>query len=380
MGAARVTDLTARARAWSRAEVEPGVNDPAPSATVLRQRIASAAAHGFLGVQVPQALGGLGLPFSAKLALGEALAQVDFGSAMAVLNTHNVAEQLARLWPQSTAAPWVRAIVSGERVACTALTEPEAGSDFAAIQTRATRTAAGWQLDGQKTWIINACYADLVVVYAQTDPQRGAAGIGAFLVEAQRPGFQRVSEQALGTVPTLGVGGFRLEGYVCPAEAVVSPPGEAFKDILHAINGARTYVAAMCCGMVEACLQIAAEYGQSRHTFGKPLMGHQGWRWALAQASVDLAAARLLVGQAAAHIDAEADAQVSAAQAKIFATGMAQTHIAKLLHAMGAEGLHAHHPFTRHLQAVQAATLTDGATEMLLERVARQFNRPSNTP
>ena len=126
MGAARVTDLTARARAWSRAEVEPGVNDPAPSARVLRQRIASAAAHGFLGVQVPQALGGLGLPFSAKLALGEALAQVDFGSAMAVLNTHNVAEQLARLWPQSTAAPWVRAIVSGERVACTALTEPEA--------------------------------------------------------------------------------------------------------------------------------------------------------------------------------------------------------------------------------------------------------------
>ena len=371
-----MTDLAAKALDWSRATVAPRLTGHSHTPESLRECLRSAAKLGLLGIQVARRHGGMGLGFGDKVRVAEALARVDFGTAMAVLNSHNVAEQIARLGRAELTERHAENIVRGELVACTALTEPNMGSDFAAIETRATRTADGWQLDGNKTWIINACHADAVVVYAQTQADGGAAGIGAFWVMSDQAGFVRDSTSPMGPIPTMGVGSFQLKGYRCSPQDLISPPGEAFKDILHAINGARTYVAAMCCGMVEECLQVAAAYGHRRQTFGKPLVGHQGWRWVLAEASVDLQAARLLVARATDDIDANADAQVSAAQAKVFATRMAHTHMAALMHAMGAEGLHDRHAFLRHLQAVQAAALTDGSTEMLLERIARSASAP----
>ena len=367
-----MSDLAEKTLAWSRAHVAKVAMQHDTDTLTLRGLLKSAAEMDLLGLQVPRDHGGLGLPFSSKAAVAQALARVDFGTAMAILNTHNVAEQLVRLKRHEIATRYVHPILTGDLVACTALTEPDAGSDFSAIQTRATPTADGWQLDGEKTWIINARHADVVVVYAQTQPQGGASGIGAFLVSANRPGFARDAHTSLGPLPTMGVGSFKLNGYRCTPEEVVSPPGEAFRDILRAINGARTYVAAMCVGMVEACLHIAAEYGHQRQTFGQSLASHQGWRWTLANAAVELQAARHLVEHASACIDANQDAQLPAAHAKVFATRMTQQHIAALMHAMGAEGLDERHPFVRHLQAAQAATLTDGSTEMLLERIARE--------
>jgi alkylation response protein AidB-like acyl-CoA dehydrogenase len=366
-----LSELIEKALAWSRSAVATVATLNSADTLTLRGLLKSAAGLGLLGLQIPRDQGGLGLPFSTKVAVAQALARVDFGTAMAVLNTHNVAEQLIRLKRNEVATRYVLPIISGDLVACTALTEPSAGSDFSAIQTRATRTDGGWQLDGEKTWIINARHADLVVVYAQTQPQGGASGIGAFLVTSNRPGFLRDEHAPLGPLSTIGTGSFKLEGYRCALEEVVSPPGEAFKDILHAINGARTYVAAMCIGMVEECLQIVAEFGNRRQTFGRSLASHQGWRWTLAHASVELQAARHLVAHASACIDANEDAQLPAAHAKVFATRMAQQQIAALMHAMGAEGLDEKYPFVRHLKAAQAATLTDGSTEMLLERIAR---------
>jgi alkylation response protein AidB-like acyl-CoA dehydrogenase len=122
---------------------------------------------------------------------------------------------------------------------------------------------------------------------------------------------------------------------------------------------------------------VASEYGSSRHTFGMPLHAHQGWRWNLADAAIELAAARLLVEDAAARIDGGASVQTAAAQAKVFATRMAERHIAALMHAMGAEGLREQQPFLRHLAAAQVATLVDGSTEMLLERVATDLRKAS---
>ena len=153
------------------------------------------------------------------------------------------------------------------------------------------------------------------------------------------------------------------------------PPGQAFKNALNSINGARAYVAAMCCGMVGESLRVASAYGLRRETFGKSLHEHQGWRWSLADIAIDLDAARLLVDAAARQIDAGQDAQGTAARAKIFATRMAQKHIAALLHAMGAEGLRDEYPLMRHIAAAQLAGLVDGSTEMLLERVAKDLRR-----
>jgi alkylation response protein AidB-like acyl-CoA dehydrogenase len=330
-----------------------------------------AARAGLLGVQVPKAQGGSGLPFSCKAKVAEALAAADFGLAMSVINTHNVASHLAHAAPPALAQRLLPALLRGERTGCTALTEPHAGSDFSAITTTARLEGDVWVLNGHKTWIVNATHADVVVVYAQTSPGSGARGIGAFVVDGRRDGFIRAPRMDTRAAAGIDAGGFELRGYQAQAEELLHPPGQAFKAALDSINGARTYVAAMCCGMVAECLRVAVDYGDRRQSFGKPLHGHQGWRWALAEASIDLQAAREMVRATAFLIDHGSDAQLDAARVKVFATRMAGRHIAALMHAMGAEGLREQHPFMRHLAAAQVATLVDGSTEMLLERVAK---------
>ncbi len=369
-----IQDTTTFVEQWIRPHLAERAATPAIDSRGVRQAAASA---GLLGLEVPLAHGGRGLSFDCKWRVAEILAAADFGLAMSLINTHNVANHLARSAPPELARRYVPSLLSGERSGCTALTEPGAGSDFGAITTRATRDGQAWQLDGEKAWIINATHADIVLVYAQTDPGAGARGIAAFVIDGRREGFIR--SPAAGTTAAAGIdaGGFRLARYRATADEMLHRPGKAFLAALHSINGARTYVAAMCCGMVAECLQVAADFGEHRQTFGQALHHHQGWRWQLAQAAVDLQAARLLVESAAQCIVEGRDSQMAAAQAKIFATTMAGRHIAALMHAMGAEGLRDQHPFLRHLASAQVATLTDGSTEMLLERVAKGL-RPTD--
>jgi alkylation response protein AidB-like acyl-CoA dehydrogenase len=340
-----------------------------------RAVLPEAARAGLLGLEVPTGHGGRGLSFGCKWRVAEILAAADFGLAMSVINTHNVANHLARTAAPEVVQRYVPALLSGERTGCTALTEPDAGSDFSAITTLARRAGDEWVIDGQKAWIVNGTHADVIVVYAQTEPGGGAGGIAAFVVDGRRDGFARDPRSDSGAARGIDAGGFRLQGYRAKPHELLHPPGEAFKAALGSINGARIYVSAMCCGMVAECLRVASEYGLERHTFGKPLLGHQGWRWSLADAAIDLEAARLLVDAAAARVESGSETQTAAARAKVFATRMAGRHIAALMHAMGAEGLREHHPFLRHLAAAQVATLVDGSTEMLLERVARDLHK-----
>lgn len=367
-GEQRIVDA---ARGFVTAHVAPNAQAWDRGLADSRAVLPAAAAAGLLGLEVPVPQGGLGLSFACKRQVAEVLAAADFGLAMSVINTHNVANHLARMAAPDVARRLVPALLSGQRTGCTALTEPGAGSDFSAITTLARKVGDEWQLDGRKAWIVNGTHADVVVVYAQTEPGSGARGIAAFVVDGSRSGFVREARADSTAARGIDAGGFMLQGYRASADELLHPQGEAFKAALASINGARIYVAAMCCGMVHESLRVASAYGAQRHTFDKPLHDHQGWRWGLADAAIDLAAARLMVDAAAALIDDDSDAQTAAAQAKVFATRMAGRHIAALMHAMGAEGLREQHPFLRHLAAVQVASLVDGSTEMLLDRVAR---------
>ncbi len=338
-----------------------------------RKRIALAASFGLTGVQVALEHGGFGAPYSIKAKLAQRLAGVDFGVSMAVINSQNVADHVSRWLPSAVSKRWVPGLLSGDLIGCTALTEPGAGSDFSAITTLAVKTRDGWRLQGEKAWIINAKIADVFLVYAQTQPGAGAAGIAAFVVEAKRKGFERSGDAFTSVAAFSSTAGFRLQGYVARDDEVLHAPGLAFKRALESINGARVYVAAMCVGMLEESLRIAQAYGQRRQTFGQVLEQHQGWRWALAEAAVDLEAARALVQCAAQAIDEGGQSQDLAAKAKVFATRAAQRHLPALLHAMGAEGLRDSYPLMRHVAAAQVATLVDGSTEMLLERISKNL-------
>lgn len=378
-----MTPLTAReqraleaAQAFANTQVRPRAQAWGQAGADTRVLLPAAAEAGLLGLEVPLAHGGLGLSFACKWRVAEVLAAADFGVAMSLVNTHNVARHLAHSAVPEVAQRYVPDLLAGHRTGCTALTEPGAGSDFSAIGTQARRVGDGWQLDGCKAWIVNATHADVLVVYAQAESGSGARGIAAFVVDGLREGFVRDAAADTSAACSIGTGGFRLEAYRAGATELLHPPGRAFKAALDSINGARVYVAAMCCGMVAEGLRIATAYGAQRRSFGQTLHGHQGWRWVLADAAIELQAARLLVNAASDCIDAGSDAQAAAAQAKVFATRMAGRHIAALMHAMGAEGLRDVHPFLRHLAAAQVASLVDGSTEMLLERIAKSLHQP----
>jgi alkylation response protein AidB-like acyl-CoA dehydrogenase len=250
------------------------------------------------------------------------------------------------------------------------LTEPGAGSDFGAIRTLATRTPQGWRIDGAKAWITNAAEADVIVLYAQTEAGSGGRGIACFVVDGRRDGFSRQPAFALTGQHAIGAGAFSLDGYIARDDEMLQPPGQAFKAAMNSINGARCYIAAMCNGMVGEALRTALDYGVRRHSFGKPLAEHQGWRWRLAEAGAELAAARLLVAQAAAQVESGADAQLLSAQAKLVCTRLAERQLPVLAQAMGAEGLKREHCFGRHLAGARVASFVDGSSEMLLERIA----------
>lgn len=327
-----------------------------------------AAALGLTGITTPQAHGGLGHSFDTLLKCSQALAEVDFGFAMALINTQNVGARLCLSATDTLRNRYLPGILSGKISACTALTEPGAGTDFAAITTRAEETPDGWQITGEKTWIVNGRHAGLAVVFAQCGAVGDAAGIGAFLVDLTQPTVKRYAINSGFAQETMGTGGFTLAQ--APADLLL-PPGTAFKSILIEINAARTYVAAMCNAMLGAALAQARAYGAERLSFGKPLDQYAEWCRPLSLAQTDLAAARALTAQAAAQISAGQDAQLAAAQAKIAATEAAQRHIPEMLHAVGAAGLLPHYCFTRHLAAAQTAGFTDGATSILRARVAR---------
>lgn len=369
------TALVAAARDFAETELAPmaarceaaGAHDP--------ELFRKAARLGLIGIQIDPAEGGLGLSFACKSRVAEALARADYGLSMAVVNSHNAAHRLARLGSAEMKARLLPGLLAGEITGCTAMTEPGAGSDFAAIATTARPRGEGWALDGAKTWVTNARHASLAVTFAQTGAPGEAGGVAGFLVELTRAGVTRRDGDRLFAQHGAGVGGFELSGYAAAAEDCILPAGGAFRQILSEVNGARIYLGAMCCGMVEAALDEAAAWGARRRSFGAPLADHQGWRWRLAQAETELAAARGLVRAAEAALDAGEDVQLAAAQAKIFATEMAVRRLPELLHAMGAHGLRDDSRTARHLAGAQMTTLADGSTEMLLERVAKLSRR-----
>lgn len=330
----------------------------------------TAAELGLFGMELPAGAGGLGLDFRHKAQVCKVLGAADFGFAMSLVNTHNVALRLHLSAPE-LAARHLPDLLGGRVAACTALTEPAVGTDVAAMRTRATRARDGWILNGEKAWIVNARHAGLAIVFAKCGEGDESAAIGAFVVDLSSGGVIRHALDSGFSQTSIGTGGFTLENVQVPPENLILPPGRAFGSILTEINGARAYVAAMCCGMLGAAIETVARYGLRRESFGRPLMEHQAWRLSLAQARTDLAATEALTDRAVAATPDDPSAQLRAAQAKIHAVQTCQRHLPQLLQAMGAEALRPTHCLTRHLAAVQSAALTDGAVTPLLERVAR---------
>lgn len=359
--------------------VAPNVNRWESEKRMAPEALRDASAIGLLAMEVPTDLGGLGMSFAQKCRVVEVLSAVSMPFAFSLVNTGNVAARVARLGSDTHRERYLADLTAGRRFGSTALTEPGAGSDFANIATTATPVEGGWRLDGAKAWITNAAHSDVIFCYAQTQPGSRGRGIALFLIDGTQPGFERLPPYELAGGHLIGTGGFRLDGYIAAAEDLLSPAGEAFIAALSSVNGARTYVAAMCCAMVEATLASAVRYGAEREAFGRPIITHQGLAWKLAGVQNRLEASQLLTARAVGAVTESlrtgdaSGAILPAAHAKKFATETAEADIATCIQAMGAEGLRSDYPGGHHLAGARIANYVDGSTEIQTDRIARSL-------
>lgn len=254
--------LLARVRGFAHAEVAPHADDWDERGTFPLDALRRACTQGLAGIELSRAQGGLGLPFAAKPRAAEELARVDFGFAFALINHHNAVARIADKASDAARARFVAPMLAGELIGCTGMTGPEAGSDFSAIAMSARRVAGGWLLDGAKQWITNAAAADVIVTFAQCEPGTRHRGIGCFIVDAREPGFARDAPARLPGLAAAGIGGFVLREHFVPDALLLYPPGQAFGEAMRSVNKARTYVAAMCAGMIDGALARALHHGR----------------------------------------------------------------------------------------------------------------------
>lgn len=239
---------------------------------------------GLLGIDMPEEMGGSAADIAiAQLALEE-ISRQGFGGLASAYNIHAniVMPYLLHIGTPAQQQRWLPAMASGETLGAIAMTEPGAGSDLAAMTTRARRTDDGWQLDGGKLFITNGQLADLVIVCAKTDPAAGAKGVSLFLVDTTLPGFSRgrpirkIGQHASDTAELF------FDGLRLPDDALLGEEGAGFAYLMQELPRERLGVGAQALGAMEGALALTLEYVQERRAFGQRIADFQNTRFTLA--------------------------------------------------------------------------------------------------
>lgn len=258
---------------------------------------------------------------------------------------------------------WLDAIVSGRAMAAFAMSEPDAGSDVAAMRTTAQRDGNEWVLDGEKHLISNAGLADVYITFAVTTPGAGSRGISAFIVPADARGFSFAGAQVMSSPHPLGR--VRYDSCRVPSDSLLGQADRGFKLGMMTLDRIRPSVGAAACGMATRALIEALQHASARRQFGEPLASFQLVREKIGRMATELEAARLLVYRAAWHMDHhEVRNTLEAAMAKSFATEAAQRVIDEAVQIVGGLGVVVGHPVERLYRAVRALRIYEGTTEI----------------
>ncbi len=333
-----------------------------------------ARAAGFWLLDVPESLDGQGLGLSGMAVFWHEVSRTTavpsrdhslFGPTVGPILLSLTGEQKAR---------YLDPVLAGDKKACFAQTEPDAGADPASMRTRAVRDGGTYVLNGVKRFITHADKADFAQVIAVTDPQKGArGGISCFLVDMITPGV-RISakhQTMMGDAPCEIV----FENAVVPAANRVGAEGEGFAIAQRWLNQGRIRHGARACGVAERCLEMTLAYAGQRKTFGEPLAEKQGVQWILADCFTELHAAKLMVREAAAKLDRGEDARAETFMVKIFGDEMGFRVADRCLQLHGGIGLTTELPIEKFWRDQRSFMITEGPTEVLRTALAKLLLR-----
>lgn len=331
---------------------------------------------GFMGMTVPEAYHGAGLDYvSYALALIEIAAGDGAVSTIMSVNNAPVCAILQSAASEALRERYLKPLAAGEMIGAFALTEPQAGSDAANQQTRATRTADGYSITGTKQFITSGRIAGAVIVFAATDPSAGKRGISAFLVPAGTPGMSVASlEHKMGQEAS-DTAQLSFEDAHVPADHLIGNEGDGYRIALANLEAGRIGIAAQCVGMARAALEHALAYAKERTAFGKSISEHQAVAFRLADMATQLHAATTMVLEAAELRDAGRPCLKQACMAKLFASEAAERICSDAIQIFGGYGYSRELPVEKIYRDVRVAQIYEGTSDVQRIIISRQLLR-----
>ena len=357
--------------AFVASEVRPQVEQWEEAESFPVELYRKAGEAGLLGVNLPEAYGGGGGDLFHLIMMIEAFLPCGSTGVLAGLGSHAIAlPPILELGTEDQKQRWIPPVLRGETVAALAITEPDAGSDVAAITTRARRDGDDYVLDGRKLYITSGARAGLVTVLARTG-EAGHGGLTFFVVESDRPGYgvsralRKTGWRASDTVELV------FEDCRVPAENRLGDEGSGFRALMKNFLGERLALAAYGSATAEAALAEAERFCRARQAFGKPLLAHQVTRHKLARMATLTRAAKALVYQAAASMERGEDATEAVSEAKLFGAEVAEEVTREAVQLHGGQGYCRESVVERLSRDARLLSIGGGTDEIMKEIIAR---------
>jgi len=330
-------------REFAESEVKPRARDLDETGRFPRDLLAMAAELGLTGVALPESEGGAGFDHISYTIVIEEISRC-CASTGVILSVQNslYCDPIHRYGTAEQKRKFLLPFARGEKIGCYALTEPQAGSNAAALQTKAVKRDGRYVINGTKAWITNGGAADAAIVYANTDPAQGEKGITALVVERGTPGFRVGKEE----------------------KNRVGQEGEGYKVALSTLDGGRIGIAAQATGIAQGAFEAALAYAEQRLAFGHPIAQFQAIQFMLADMATEIDAARLLCRRAAWKQDSGARFSQDAAMAKLFASEMATRVAHKAIQIHGGNGYSREYPVERAYRDARITEIYEGTSEI----------------
>jgi butyryl-CoA dehydrogenase len=352
-------------REFAESEVKPLAKELDETGRFPRDTFKKAAELGLTGVAFPEAEGGAGFDHIAYSIVVEEISRC-CASTGVILSVQNslYCDPIHRFGTEEQKKRFLLPFARGEKIGCYALTEPQAGSNAAALQTKAIKKGDKYVINGTKAWITNGGAADAAIVYVNTDPPKGEKGITALVVEKGTPGFKVGKEEK-----KLGINATACCELIftdCEVSATnrMGNEGEGYKVALSTLDGGRIGIAAQATGIAQGAFEAALAWSQQRLAFGHPISQFQAIQFMLADMSTEIDAARLLVRKAAWKQDTGARFSMDAAIAKLFASEMATRVTHKAIQIHGGYGYSREYPVERNYRDARITEIYEGTSEI----------------
>ncbi len=352
-------------REFAESEVRPLAKELDETGHFPRETFKKAAELGLTGIALPEVEGGAGFDHIAYSIVIEEISRCCASSGV-ILSVQNslYCDPIHRFGTGDQKKKFLEPYARGEKIGCYALTEPQAGSNAAALQTRAILHNDKYVINGTKAWITNGGAADAAIVYVNTHPEKGEKGITALVVEKGTPGFKTGKEEKKLGISATACCELIFTDCEVPATNRIGNEGEGYKVALSTLDGGRIGIAAQAIGIAQSAFEAALKYSQERLAFGHPISQFQAIQFMLADMATEIDAARLLVRKAAWKQDTGARFTMDAAIAKLFASEMATRVTHKAIQIHGGNGYSREYPVERNYRDARITEIYEGTSEI----------------